>query len=142
MCNQELALCQFNKTKSKKDGLQPFCRQCQSIRHKIWFEKNKENRKLEIKNQKKRLKKLATETVNKIKNQPCVDCKQTFNPWQMDFDHIKGKKLFNISEAAGNGTIKIETILEEVSKCEVVCSNCHRQRTYLRRIAHSSNGQD
>ena len=26
-----------------------------------------------------------------------------------------------------------DTILEEIAKCDVVCSNCHRARTYFRR---------
>jgi hypothetical protein len=26
-----------------------------------------------------------------------------------------------------------ETLLGEIAKCEIVCANCHRLRTYLRR---------
>lgn len=48
----------------------------------------------------------------------------------MDFDHIDGDKVDNVGHmrytAGGN------KILEEIAKCEVVCANCHRQRTYAR----------
>jgi hypothetical protein len=51
----------------------------------------------------------------------------------MDFDHVTGKKLFNISQYQ-NKTHTLEMIKKEVSKCEVVCSNCHRARTHMRLI--------
>ena len=74
------------------------------------------------------------EYIQSIKgNTPCTDCKESYPYWVMDFDHITGKKLFNISQYQ-NKTHTLEMIKKEVSKCEVVCSNCHRNRTHIRLI--------
>jgi hypothetical protein len=48
----------------------------------------------------------------------------------MDFDHRQGEaKVINLANASRMTRSKI---LEEIAKCDVVCSNCHRERTYLR----------
>lgn len=51
----------------------------------------------------------------------------------MDFDHIEGKKKFNIGAAANAGRSRV-SIQKEMKKCEVVCANCHRVRTWSRRM--------
>lgn len=48
----------------------------------------------------------------------------------MDFDHVRGRKLFNVAVGAFNVTE--EKLLVEIDKCDVVCANCHRQRTHER----------
>jgi hypothetical protein len=61
------------------------------------------------------------------KSVPCMDCGGLF-PWVcMDFDHVRGKKLFNIAEGMQK---KLSVLLAEIAKCDVVCSNCHRIRTH------------
>ena len=47
----------------------------------------------------------------------------------MDFDHVKGKKVDNISNMARIGR-GINEIKKEIKKCEILCSNCHRMRTW------------
>jgi len=64
-----------------------------------------------------------------LKAVPCTDCGVQYPPWVMDFDHVDGGKLAGISNMLTNS---VRTVLEEVAKCEVVCSNCHRQRTHER----------
>ncbi len=65
------------------------------------------------------------------KSVPCHDCGGKFKPHVMDFDHVDGtKKKFNISANVLKQTM--ESILEEIAKCDVVCSNCHRERTHKR----------
>ena len=67
--------------------------------------------------------------VRTAKNVPCADCGNTFHPVAMEFDHVRGEKLFEL----GNGVHHtIEEIKAEMEKCEVVCSNCHRIRTWER----------
>lgn len=65
----------------------------------------------------------------------CVDC--GISDWRvLDFDHIpdKGKKMFKISNASTRG-LSIEKINKEITKCEPVCANCHRIRTFLRNMS-------
>lgn len=70
------------------------------------------------------------EFVNKLKDKPCTDCGGKFHPCAMDFDHL-GDKSFSISSAVNCRTII--AIMSEMEKCELVCANCHRVRTYNRR---------
>jgi len=50
----------------------------------------------------------------------------------MDFDHLPGKdKLFDcMAHAAANGMKALDV---EMNKCDVVCSNCHRNRSWWRK---------
>lgn len=62
-------------------------------------------------------------------NTPCTDCNKRFPYYVIDFDHLKDKTQ-TISRLINNGSwIQIKS---EVAKCEIVCSNCHRIRTYTR----------
>jgi hypothetical protein len=47
----------------------------------------------------------------------------------MDFDHV-GEKTGEVSSFVY--TSSTERLLDEASKCDVVCANCHRERTYQR----------
>jgi len=47
-------------------------------------------------------------------------------------DEEKWEKKDNIATMV-NKTYSLETLREELAKCEVVCANCHRVRTYLRK---------
>jgi len=61
---------------------------------------------------------------------PCMDCKQLLNPWQMDFDHRNAKtKLNSVSQMKDKSKT---LILAEIAKCDLICSNCHRNRTWRR----------
>ena len=71
---------------------------------------------------------------------PCVDCKESYPYWIMEFDHLSDK-LFTIGSYR-NSTNSIEKIIKEIEKCEVVCSNCHRNRTYLRKLSNGNSSMD
>ena len=43
-----------------------------------------------------------------------------------DFHHVEGEKEFQISEMR-NRNIKYKILIQEVDKCILVCSNCHRK---------------
>ena len=63
---------------------------------------------------------------------PCVDCGINYPYYVMDFDHVRGQKHANVMELVS--TLSKKKIDEEIAKCEIVCSNCHRIRTHMRRI--------
>ena len=71
--------------------------------------------------------------ISSLKQKPCADCEKSYPPWVMDFDHreeeIKDK---DVSRLTGNSSLGI--VLREIEKCDVVCANCHRQRTHARML--------
>lgn len=87
---------------------------------------NKVHRSSIVQTQKK-ITAIRKEIILSAKNRPCTDCQGWFNSWQMQFDHGTNVKLFNIG---GSYTRPIKAIIEEINKCEVVCANCHADRTY------------
>ena len=93
-----------------------------------WYQKNK----TAISYRKKRLKAEAKKWVYeyKLKHSVCSDCKVSYPPHVLDFDHLKDKS-FGISRALHLGT-NLDKIKDEIKKCEIVCANCHRERTYER----------
>jgi len=66
--------------------------------------------------------------VEKLKDNPCVDCGQRRPPVAMDFDHVRGTKHKDVARLVGDG-YSFETVMAEISKCELVCACCHRVRT-------------
>lgn len=67
--------------------------------------------------------------IREAKDRPCTDCGVKYPYYCMDFDHIRDKE-WNIGQDYTR--IGIEVLKNEIKKCEVVCSNCHRKRTYER----------
>lgn len=85
---------------------------------KRYFERNKIN--------KQKLKKY----VDGIKEKnPCVDCGKKYPYYVMDFDHLRDKKGIIMQFIRANNRANLEN---EISKCEIVCSNCHRERSHQR----------
>ena len=58
---------------------------------------------------------------------PCVDCGEP-DPLVLEFDHVRGKKAYNVSAMAGL-MLSWDKTLDEIAKCEVRCANCHRRKT-------------
>ena len=84
----------------------------------------------------KRRRSESQEIINIAKSVPCADCGESYPPYVMDFDHIRGKKEFQLGGKFG---MALNRLLKEIDKCDVVCANCHRERTYARgqyRSAH------
>ena len=105
------------KSKFKYTGRCFVCNNNRTFHNYYYSETAKLKRELRIA---KRL-----EIINKAKSQPCMDCGQKFPEECMDFDH-RENKLYTIANMKGN---KIEKLIEEIAKCDIVCANCHRTRT-------------
>ena len=68
--------------------------------------------------------------VAELKSHPCIDCGHLFPKECMEFDHVRGVKKFNLADACVHSKADVEI---EKLKCDLVCANCHRIRTVLRR---------
>lgn len=69
--------------------------------------------------------------ITQLKDNPCTDCGVRYPPYVMDFDHRDpSQKKFGLSIGGNNYSRSEKAILAEVAKCDLVCSNCHRERTH------------
>lgn len=72
------------------------------------------------------------------KSRPCADCGVQYPYYVMDFDHREGVlKEFSLHEIT---RVTKQAVLREMAKCDVVCANCHRERTHQRRLKSSAAG--
>jgi transposase len=68
----------------------------------------------------------------------CADCKEDYPYWMLEFDHLpEHEKLFTIGGRRARD-FTIQQLIEEIAKCDIVCSNCHKNRTYWRQ---NKNGE-
>ncbi len=80
----------------------------------------------------KRKRTLQSREFWKIKEESgCVDCGAMYPHWMLDFDHRPGHEKVG-SPTQLMRTNSYEKAMAEVRKCDVVCANCHRIRTYIR----------
>jgi len=100
----------------------------------VWYPKNKEKHISYVRRNKSRV----TEFIEQYKRaRSCVDCGFPGReyPYVLDFDHVDGDavKKFNIGSWS-HTVLSIEAIKQEIKKCELVCANCHRKRTFSKKL--------
>ena len=61
---------------------------------------------------------------------PCDGCGET-DPVVLDFHHVKGQKLFCVSQFVDCSD---KRLWDEIAKCIVLCANCHRRRHHKARL--------
>ena len=127
-CDQDRPLDQFYRDPTRPDGRSFYCSPCRKRSDSLGpaGERRRERQReayLE-----------ARAILQDLKNKPCEDCGQRFPWYVMEFDHPDPtKKKFNISYWVTRR--RIPELLEEISKCDLLCCTCHRIRTYAQRKA-------
>lgn len=109
-CKELLPSKNFSADRGSRDGKLPYCKSCNILRAKKHYNK-------------------IRKFIAKQKNYPCMDCGNNYPSVCMDFDHRDPK-----NKIAGVSTMvhyKKSVILAEIAKCDLICSNCHRIRTWL-----------
>lgn len=101
------------------------CKECIKIAQKKQYQNNKKyyldrNRELRSSNR---------SWYQELKNNtPCAKCGNYYPYYVMDYDHIDpSSKILCIAHMMGHSK---KAILKEISKCELLCANCHRIKTY------------
>lgn len=64
------------------------------------------------------------------KDRPCMDCGIQYASHVMQFDHVRGVKAFGLNSAWRAKSF--DSVVSEIAKCEIVCANCHSDRTFRR----------
>ena len=98
------------------------------------YSKNKEYYKIKARNWTQKRRKEIRIFIDNIKEKsPCLDCGKPYKSYVMQFDHVSGEKEFNVADAIRHAYSE-EKIILEISKCDIVCSNCHAERTHKRKV--------
>ena len=129
VCKIEKPVSEYHKQKSNKSGYQAQCKKCQNAAVRARYKVKKES-----------IKKRTVENNNKLRDRnyafvfrylkmfgECVDCGHT-DIRVLEFDHVRGEKYKGVKRMASDFA-SIDSIKNEIRKCEVRCCNCHRIKT-------------
>lgn len=122
-CKNDLPLDDFAKNKTRKDGRNRICRACQKEYKDKHYLNNKSLYLARNKSRRKSLKEWFTKYRLSL---ACVECGEN-HPATLDFHHLdKTTKKRNVATMVWNLN-SISSVLKEIGKCVVMCSNCHRK---------------
>lgn len=106
-----------------------WCKQCQREYSREHYKRNKGDHLARRHKNKYGERKKKRAVVDAAKLKPCFDCGITYPTYVLHFDHRDpAEKLFTIGSEWPRKTIA--QILSEIEKCDVVCANCHAERTW------------
>lgn len=116
-----------------KTQLHSYCKPCVRQHSKEHYRNNTKGYRDRIDAKKSFLRKLLIDLKN---DKACMDCGIIYPYYVMDFDHRDAStKIAEVSKLVSNG--ELQALLDEIAKCDLVCANCHRRRTYLRALSNS-----
>lgn len=125
-CGEIKPLTEFYKRKGAKDGHQYACKVCHLKNSKELYLNNKDKYNKRIYERRRRHSLIVIGIKDESKCSKCpedhVSC--------LEFHHRDpSKKEHSISNMLAQGR-SLDKILEEIEKCEVLCSNCHKKLHY------------
>ena len=120
-CQRDLPVDDFSRSrKNRFRGFRDYrCRECDATRAYLRWKRNRQ-------------------VTHEAKDVPCADCGVRHPFWIMQFDHVRGKKEFELSDSSCRALQKVK---DEIAKCDIVCSNCHADRSYKRREEALERGE-
>lgn len=124
-CSTSKPTTEFNKNKRKSDGLQSFCRPCTKIRNNQSY-RTSPKRRAKIAERNKANVAFLRRLVSRYKRFcGCRLCDER-EPIALDLHHLDSKEKDDcVAKMIDRGS-KIK-VLNEIRKCVVLCSNCHRK---------------
>ena len=130
-CTQSKPMSEFPNLRARVSS---YCRDCQRAYDRRYYAERGRIARLRARRAAERM--WMVQLKNGI---PCAECSEVFPAWVMQWDHLPGMaKVEAVSAMVGSR--RRAAILDEIAKCELVCSNCHAVRT--RRRARKPAGKD
>lgn len=138
-CQTEKPLSEFYPQASRKDGYKLWCKICCSKQNRKYYREPENNCKLKGRELAQKIRDSRRVFLLKyLLQHPCCKCGEP-DPVVLDFDHRDPKeKKFCVKHMLG---LSFEKIQEEIGKCDVLCSNCHRRKTSQQFGFHKLLGQ-
>ena len=127
-CKNEKLISEFRWRNKAQGKLHSQCKECEKIRDKIHY-KESQLRQQSIKTTAMFQKNRNVNIVEKAKECGCQKCGEK-RIYVLDFHHRNPEeKLYSINHLTKSGSE--EKLRVELEKCDVLCSNCHREFHYL-----------
>jgi hypothetical protein len=125
VCKEDKPVEGFAKDKARKSGHSHRCKECQKT---LSGKHYKANKKTYMTRQETRRQKHITR-VNEYKSiTGCIECGDT-RFYVLDLHHRNSdEKEFSVGELTHGNWEKIQ---REIDKCDVLCSNCHRELHHI-----------
>lgn len=130
ICKDDKDVSGFHKESKKESGYATACKVCKKGIDSASYERRKDK----IAERKKIKIDAFREEYNSLKDDKCcTKCGETKH-YMLDFHHKDEEtKSFNIGEEAWR-TLSIKKVEDEIKKCEILCSNHHREYHHLNRV--------
>lgn len=126
-CGEIKSPAEFHRKSASPDGLQSWCRICNTSGAKRFYSENTDHARRRIGSW---IRKVDEDNKRRVlrylREHPCVDCGED-DPVVLEFDHQRDK-AHGIAQLL-HAHVRWEVIAGEIAKCEVRCANCHRRRT-------------
>jgi hypothetical protein len=127
-CGVEKDLKEFHRRTKESTVYKTHCKACVKEYRKKYYAKHRQKfidyAKISTQKQRELRREFLWEYLS---SHPCIDCGED-DPLVLEFDHISGKKVAPVSQLISRGFSE-KRIQEEIDKCEVRCSNCHKRKT-------------
>ncbi len=138
-CGTAKSLDEFPLVRRGLPGRHGWCQACFAIAKAAHYRRNLEAQKIRLlRNTAQRRLETQSRIIHYLSTHPCVDCGER-DIVVLEFDHVRGTKLGNVS-AYANGGRSWPRVEAEIHKCEVRCANCHRRKTTERRGPRPPSG--
>ena len=121
-CQRDLPVDDFARSRKNRfrGGRHYSCRECDSNKSYLLWKRNRQ-------------------VIQEAKDVPCMDCGVCYPFWIMQFDHRDpDKKDFTLG---GYSARALQKVKDEIAKCDIVCANCHADRTHKRREEKRQRGE-
>ena len=122
-CKNEKLIEEFSFRNKNENQRHASCKLCYIEIRKKYYNNNKEK----TKNKNNRLIERNRNWLVSYKSGKFCYCCDQCDVAVLDFHHLNNKKFNVVSMIRG---YSIESIIEEIKKCVIVCSNCHRKIHY------------
>ena len=120
----------FYRNPARRDGLSANCRRCHHEIERRYYRRHVERERAKHRERRIRAQFASrARMVDYLSNCACLDCGNT-DPVVLEFHLVLGTrhKRYDVSRLVTQGYVW-HRIREEISKCIVLCANCHRIRT-------------
>lgn len=127
-CEKEKDVSEFRVRNKDKGTYSCWCKLCYSVHEKNTWKNSSSRRQSNYEKCCERRDRNRKFVFEYLVAHPCVKCGEK-DPVVLTFDHIDpSKKEFSIAVAAQK-TMSLNKIKNEISKCNVLCANCHHRKT-------------